>query len=98
MDVIKQPRHVCFTCKSKKDHRKMIKIKSHWLCLSCVNNPVDPRGAGIKVLNLYAGIGGNRKLWTGCQVTAVEHNVKIAAVYKKLYPEDIIIVGDAHNY
>lgn len=26
----------------------------------------------IKVLNLYAGIGGNRKLWEGVEVTAVE--------------------------
>jgi len=26
----------------------------------------------MKVLNLYAGIGGNRKLWTDCEVTAVE--------------------------
>ena len=29
----------------------------------------------IKVLNLQAGIGGNRKLWGNCQVTAVEHEV-----------------------
>lgn len=24
------------------------------------------------VLNLYAGLGGNRKLWSDCEVTAVE--------------------------
>jgi len=52
----------------------------------------------IKWLNLYAGLGGNRKLWKGCQVTAVEENEKIAAVYKRLYPNDIVIVGDAHQY
>ena len=34
----------------------------------------------MKVLNLYAGIGGNRKLWTNCEVTAVELDQKIAAV------------------
>lgn len=52
----------------------------------------------MKILNLYAGIGGNRKLWTGCDVTAVEWDKKIAEVYKELYPEDTVIVGDAHEY
>ena len=36
----------------------------------------------IKVLNLYAGIGGNRKLWKDVEVTAVEINEEIAGVYK----------------
>jgi len=32
----------------------------------------------MKVLNLYAGIGGNRKLWPDeCEVTAVENNEEI---------------------
>ncbi len=31
-------------------------------------------GKKLKVLNLYAGIGGNRKLWTNVDVTAVEYN------------------------
>ena len=52
----------------------------------------------MKVLNLYAGIGGNRKLWTDCEVTAVEYDSKIAAVYKKNFPNDIVIVADAHKY
>jgi len=52
----------------------------------------------IKVLNLYAGIGGNRKLWNGVDVTAVEINQNIAAVYKKLFPKDNVIVDDAHKY
>lgn len=51
-----------------------------------------------KVLNLYCGIGGNRKLWTDCQVTAVEINPEIAAIYKDFYPEDTVIIGDAHQY
>jgi DNA (cytosine-5)-methyltransferase 1 len=50
------------------------------------------------VLNLYAGIGGNRKFWNGCHVTAVERDVHVAAAYKYLYPEDTLIVGDAHQY
>lgn len=52
----------------------------------------------MRVLNLYAGIGGNRKLWEGCEVTAVESNERIASVYQRLYPKDKVIVGDAHEY
>lgn len=52
----------------------------------------------LKGLNLYAGVGGNRKNWTGIKITAVESDHKIAAVYKKLYPEDEVIIGDAHEY
>jgi len=52
----------------------------------------------IKVLNLYAGLGGNRRLWTDCQVTAVELDPRIAEVYKRLYPEDRVCIGDAHQY
>ncbi len=51
----------------------------------------------MKVLNLYAGIGGNRKLWTDVEVTAVEINPKIAEVYQDLYPNDTVIVGDASH-
>ena len=51
-----------------------------------------------KVLNLYAGVGGNRKHWENCQVTAVESNEKIAAVYQRLNPNDTVIIGDAHEY
>lgn len=53
----------------------------------------------MKVLNLYAGIGGNRKLWDdSLEVTAVEYNPQIAAVYQDLYPSDTVIVADAHEY
>ena len=52
----------------------------------------------MKVLNLYAGLGGNRKLWEGVEVTAVELEPKIAAVYKRLYPDDTVVVADAHQY
>ena len=52
----------------------------------------------MKILNLYAGVGGNRKLWDNCEVTAVEYNEDIARVYQKLYPSDILVVGDAHQY
>ena len=52
----------------------------------------------MRVLNLYAGIGGNRHLWSGVEVTAVEHNPKVAEYYSDKYPEDTVIVGDAHEY
>lgn len=52
----------------------------------------------MKVLNLYAGIGGNRKLWTDVEVTAVEYDPKIAAIYKDFFPQDEVIVTDAHEY
>ena len=52
----------------------------------------------LKILNLYAGIGGNRKLWKDVEVTAVENNPKIAAIYQDFFPDDKVIVGDAHAY
>jgi DNA (cytosine-5)-methyltransferase 1 len=52
----------------------------------------------MKVLNLYAGIGGNRKLWEDVEVTAVELDPKIAAIYQDYFPDDNVIVGDAHQY
>ncbi len=42
----------------------------------------------IKVLNLYAGIGGNRKLWKDVEVTAVENNWQLAEIYNDLFPKD----------
>ena len=53
----------------------------------------------MKILNLYAGIGGNRKLWgDNYEITAVEIDKDIAAIYKELYPNDKVIVEDAHQY
>lgn len=53
----------------------------------------------MKILNLYAGIGGNRKLWGNeHEITAVELSPEIAAVYQQLYPNDMVVVADAHQY
>ncbi|GAF72311.1 unnamed protein product [marine sediment metagenome] len=52
----------------------------------------------MKVLNLYAGIGGNRKLWKDVEVTAVEIDKKIAKIYQDFFPNDEVIVTDAHKY
>lgn len=52
-----------------------------------------------KILNLYAGVGGNRKLWGNeYEVTAVEYEQYIADAYKELNPNDEVIVADAHQY
>lgn len=51
-----------------------------------------------QVYNGYAGLGGNRKLWQGVEVTAVESNEKIASVYQSLNPNDKVIIGDAQEY
>ena len=53
----------------------------------------------MKILNLYAGIGGNRKLWGDKhKVTAVENNPDIMRIYMDLYPNDSFVLGDAHSY
>lgn len=53
----------------------------------------------MNILNLYAGIGGNRKLWGNeHNITAVEYDEKIANVYKEFFPKDTVIVDDAHEY
>lgn len=53
----------------------------------------------MKILNLYAGIGGNRKLWGDeHEITAVELDEKTAEVYKHFFPNDKMIIADAHEY
>ena len=53
----------------------------------------------MKALNLYAGIGGNRKLWPDdVEVTAVERDLQISRVYSNLYPNDNVVDFDAHDF
>lgn len=52
----------------------------------------------MKILNAYAGLGGNRKLWEGHEVTAVELESDIAEAYRKQFVDDTVIVSDAHEY
>lgn len=53
----------------------------------------------MKILNLYAGIGGNRKLWgEEHKITAVEYTPEIARAYQDHFPNDEIVIGDAHQY
>lgn len=52
----------------------------------------------MKILNLYAGIGGNRKLWENVEVTAIEIDPNIARIYQDFFPKDKVIITDAHQY
>ena len=54
-----------------------------------------------KILNLYACLGGNRAKWdevADIEVTAVELDQEAARLYKERFPNDIVIVADAHQY
>ena len=52
----------------------------------------------LKILNLYCGIGGNRKKWEGHEIIAVENNEQYAQIYKDFFPSDEVVIGDAHEY
>lgn len=53
----------------------------------------------MRVLNAYAGIGGNRHLWPAdWHVTALELDPRVAAEYARRYPSDEVLVVDAHEY
>ena len=54
-----------------------------------------------KILNLYACLGGNRYKWdevADCEVTAVELDPEVARLYQERFPNDTVIVADAHQY
>ena len=52
----------------------------------------------MRVLNLYACLGGNRYKWTDCEVTAVELDPELARLYQERFPDDKVIIADAHQY
>lgn len=55
----------------------------------------------MKILNLYACLGGNRYKWdelADVEVTAVEWDEELAKLYQDRFPNDKVIVGDAHQY
>jgi len=55
----------------------------------------------IKVLNLYACLGGNRYKWdevADIEVTAVERDQELARLYQERFPNDKVIITDAHQY
>jgi DNA (cytosine-5)-methyltransferase 1 len=58
------------------------------------------------VLNLYACLGGNRAKWDevaeeakiDMHVTAVELDPEAARLYQERFPNDTVIIADAHQY
>tara|TARA_R100001594_G_scaffold12130_2_gene27084 strand:+ start:655 stop:1296 length:642 start_codon:yes stop_codon:yes gene_type:complete len=56
----------------------------------------------MKILNLYACLGGNRYLWNevkdDIEVTAVELDEELAKLYQERFPNDKVIIADAHQY
>ena len=55
-----------------------------------------------KILNLYACLGGNRYKWdevaNNLEITAVELDPEAARLYKERFPQDEVIIADAHQY
>ena len=60
----------------------------------------------MKILNLYACLGGNRYKWDEVaneagieiEVTAIEWDEELARLYQERFPNDTVIVADAHQY
>ena len=53
----------------------------------------------MKILNLYACLGGNRYKWgNDHEITAVELDPELARMYKERFPNDNVIIADAHQY
>mgnify|MGYP001606878647 FL=1 len=53
----------------------------------------------MKILNLYACLGGNRYKWGNeHEITAVELDPFAAELYKERFPNDTVIVTDAHQF
>ena len=56
----------------------------------------------MKILNLYACLGGNRYKWNevkeDIEVTAVELDPELARLYQERFPNDTVIIADAHQY
>tara|TARA_S200002703_G_C3697522_1_gene214177 strand:+ start:57 stop:710 length:654 start_codon:yes stop_codon:yes gene_type:complete len=53
----------------------------------------------MKILNLYACLGGNRYKWGDeHDITAVEWDEELAKLYQQRFPNDKVVVADAHKY
>ena len=56
----------------------------------------------MKILNLYACLGGNRYKWDeiadNLKITAVEWDEELAKLYQERFPNDTVVVADAHQY
>lgn len=53
----------------------------------------------MKILNLYACLGGNRYKWgNDHEITAVELDPEAARLYQERFPNDTVIIADAHQF
>ena len=56
----------------------------------------------MKILNLYACLGGNRYKWNevkdDIEVTAVELDIELARLYQERFPNNKVVIADAHQY
>ena len=55
-----------------------------------------------RILNLYACLGGNRYKWDevadNLEITAIELDPELAKLYQERFPNDKVIIADAHEY
>ena len=76
----------------------MLFIEILYLCLSLNNYKLKT----MKILNLYACLGGNRYKWNevkeDIEVTAIELDPELARLYQERFPNDTVIIADAHQY
>ena len=72
------------------------------MTLTLLIKPMRQKMKRLKILNLYACLGGNRYKWNdvydNIDVTAVELDEHLAKLYQERFPNDKVIVTDAHEY
>ena len=72
------------------------------MTLTLLIKPNRQKMKRLKILNLYACLGGNRYKWNdvydNIDVTAVELDEHLAEMYQERFPNDKVIVTDAHEY
>lgn len=68
-------------------------------CIQADVTGLAAKGAAVRILNLYACLGGNRYKWgDDVEVTAIELDPELARMYQERFPKDKVIVTDAHQY
>lgn len=64
-----------------------------------ISNIENKTNLKMKILNLYSYVGGNRYKWgEEHEITAVEWDSELARLYQERFPNDSVIVTDAHQY
>lgn len=73
---------------------------------NCLKPLLQDSAVVYRILNLYACLGGNRYKWDEVakeanieiEVTAVEWDEELAKLYQERFPNDKVIIADAHQY